>query len=199
MLTENGFDVALNLLRIPKSQKELLPTKSFEVQKIVKKLTETPRPKDYNPFDKEKKVIKITRETALRVRGFRQAVVEAYDYRCAFCGMKINSPDSLFWEVEAAHIVPHSYKGKDEVLNGLALCHLHHWAFDVGWFTLQNDFTIQISSKVNSLPNDFGRIGEFDFIRAFSNKTVKIFLPKRKIIYPHQNAISWHRENRFYH
>ncbi|NNM94969.1 MAG: hypothetical protein HKL88_05845, partial [Bacteroidia bacterium] len=44
MLTENGFDEALKLLHIPKTQKEFLPTKSYEVQKIVKNLTENPRP-----------------------------------------------------------------------------------------------------------------------------------------------------------
>ncbi len=38
MLTENGFDEALKLLNIPQTQKEFLQTKSFEVQKIVKKL-----------------------------------------------------------------------------------------------------------------------------------------------------------------
>lgn len=150
MLTENGFDEALRLLNIPKTQKELLPTKSFEVQKVVKKLTETPRPEQYDPFDKEKKVGKVTKESAIRARGFRQAVIEAYDYKCAFCGMKINSPDSLLWEVEAAHIVPHSSMGKDDIWNGLALCRLHHWAFDVGWFTLQDDFKILVSLRVNS-------------------------------------------------
>ncbi len=55
MLTENGFDEALKLLKIPQTQKEFLPTKSYEVQKIVKRLIETPRPENYNPFDKEKK------------------------------------------------------------------------------------------------------------------------------------------------
>lgn len=198
MLTEDGFDEALKLLNIPKTQKEFLPTKSFEVQRIVKKLIDSPRPENYNPFDKEKKIVKITREAALRTRGFRQAVIEAYDYKCAFCGMKINSPDSIWWEVEAAHIVPHSSKGKDDIWNGLALCRLHHWAFDVGWFTLQNDFTIQVSSQLNSLPADFGRIGEFDFIRIFSSKKFKMLLPKQKGIYPHQNALTWHRENKFY-
>lgn len=59
MLTENGFDKALKLLKIPETQKEFLPTKSYEVQKIVKKLIETSRPEYYNPFDKEKKVSKI--------------------------------------------------------------------------------------------------------------------------------------------
>lgn len=198
MLTENGFDEALKLLNIPLSQKEIFPTKSYEVQKIVKKLTEAERPKDYNPFDKEKKIVKVIRETALRERGFRQAVIEAYDCKCAFCGMKMNSPDTLLWEVEAAHIVPHSSKGKDDIWNGLALCRLHHWAFDVGWFTLQNDFTIIISQQINSLPANFGRMGDYDFIRILSGKKSKILLPKRKEIYPHQNAISWHRENKFY-
>ncbi len=198
MLTENGFTEALKLLNIPQEQKEFLQTKSFEVQKIVKKLIETPRPENYNPFDKEKKIIKITRESTLRTRGFRQAVIEAYDCKCAFCGIKINSPDSLLWEVEAAHIVPHSSKGKDDIWNGLALCHLHHWAFDVGWFTLQNDFTIQVSSKINSLPTEYGKINDFDFIRILSDKNSKIFLPKRKEIYPHKNVITWHRENKFY-
>lgn len=127
MLTENGFDEALRLLNIQKTQKEFLPTKSFEVQKVVKKLTEAPRPEHYDPFDKEKKVTIVTRESSIRARGFRQAVIEAYNYKCAFCGMKINSPGSLLWEVEAAHIVPHSSMGKDDIWNGLALCHLHHW------------------------------------------------------------------------
>jgi predicted restriction endonuclease len=199
MLTEEGFDEALQLLNIPRSQKEFLSTKSFEVQKIVKKLIDSPRPENYNPFDKERKTVKITRETALRARGFRQAVIEAYDRKCAFCGMKIISPDSLYWEVEAAHIVPHSSKGKDDIWNGLALCRLHHWAFDVSWFTLQNDFTIQISSQVNSLPETFGRINEIDFMRIFSSKKSKISLPKQKEIYPHQDAIIWHRENKFYY
>ncbi len=136
MLTEKGFNEALKLSNIPTARKNFLPTKSYEVQKIVKKLTESPRPENYNPFDKEKKVNKITRESAIRTRGFRQAIIEAYSYKCAICRMKINSPDSLSWEVEAAHIVPHSSLGRDDIWNGLALCHLHHWAFDVGWLTL---------------------------------------------------------------
>ncbi len=111
MLTENGFDEALKLLKIPQSEKEFLPTKSFEVQKIVKKLNETTRPENYNPFDKGKKIVKVSRESALRTRGFRLAIIEAYDYRCAVCGMKIYSPNTLRWEVEAAHIVPNNLNG----------------------------------------------------------------------------------------
>ena len=38
MLTENGYDEALRLLHRPAKQKEFLCVKSYEVQKIVKKL-----------------------------------------------------------------------------------------------------------------------------------------------------------------
>lgn len=198
MLTEKGFDEALKLSNLPTARKDFLPTKSYEVQKIVKKLIESSRPENYNPFDKEKKVIKATRESAIRTRGFRQAVIEAYSCKCAICGMKINSPDSLSWEVEAAHIVPHSSLGRDDIWNGLALCHLHHWAFDVGWFTLQDNYTINVSSRVHSLPSDFGKFGNYEFIRSLLNKSAKIFLPHRTELHPHHNAIRWHRQNIFY-
>jgi hypothetical protein len=198
MLTEKGFDEALNLSNISTDRKKFLPTKSYEVQKIVKKLRESQRPENYDPFDKRRKVIKVNRETALRIRGFRQAVIEVYSYKCAVCGMKITSPDSLSWEVEAAHIVPHSVMGRDDIWNGLALCHLHHWAFDVGWFTLQDQYQIHVSPQVNYLPPDFGRLGDYEFIRSMSSKRAKILLPDRREFYPHHNAIRWHRQNIFH-
>lgn len=198
MLTEKGFDRALRISKIPNATKEFLPTKSYEVQKIVKKLTESPRPKNYDPFERKKKVVKKTKESTMRARGFRQAIIDAYGYRCAICEMKIYSPDSLLWEVEAAHIVPHSFLGRDDIWNGLALCHLHHWAFDVGWLTLQDDYTICVSSRVHSLPSDFGRFGDYEFIRAISNKRRAILLPGRIELYPHHNSIRWHRQNIFH-
>ncbi len=198
MLTEKVFDEALKLLKIPKSEKDILPIKSYEVQKVVKKLKTITRPRIYNPFDEGKKTQVITRESKIRKRGFRFAIVEAYDYKCALCGMKINSPDSKTWEVEAVHIVPHRLRGKDDMWNGLALCRLHHWAFDVGWFTLLDDYSIRISSKINFLPIDLGKFGEIDFLRCFVKNESKILLPKEREIYPHKNSLLWHRENIFY-
>jgi|ERR1017187_2594037 hypothetical protein len=197
MLTESGYDKALELLEIPIQKKEFLPTKSFEVQKIIKKLQETSRPINYNPFNLNKKVVKITKVALLRQRGFRQAIIEAYEYKCAFCGLKINSPDKLLWEVEAAHIVPHSSNGKDDIWNGLALCHFHHWAFDVGWFSLQDDYKILVSPKIDSLPSDYGKMLNFNILGILLNIKSKIFLPQSKEMYPHQNSIRWHRETFF--
>jgi len=198
MLTENGFDEALRLLRIPNTQKQFLPTRCFEVQKVIKKLTDTPRPERYNPFDNLKKTATVTRKSMLRERGFRQAIIEAYDFTCALCGMKIKSPDSLYWEVEAAHIVPHRYHGKDDVWNGLSLCRFHHWAFDVGWFTLRSDLTIEVAPKIDSLPVSEGRMGSHEVFRSILKNDLKMILPKQPNIYPHINAILWHRKNIFH-
>jgi len=198
MLTEKGFDEALRLCNVPLSRKECLPTKSYEVQKIVKKLIESPKPENYDPFDRNKKVVKTTRESALRNRAFRQAVVEAYGYSCAVCGMKLKSPDSLLWEVEAAHIVPHRSLGRDDVCNGMALCHLHHWAFDVGWFTVSDDYKVQVSPQIKRLPSDCGKLYEYEFFRQIRDGGSKLSLPDRNEVYPHHNSIRWHRENVFH-
>lgn len=198
MLTEKGFDLALRHLDISSIKKDFLLIKSYEVQKIVKKLTTKKRPKIYNPFDKNKIITKITKDIKVRARGFRFAVIESYNYKCALCGMKINSPDSHRWEVEAAHIVPHRAQGKDDIWNAIALCHVHHWAFDVGWFTLLDNYSIRISSSINSLPEDYGKFGDSDFLRSFVKHKTKIFLPDQKEIYPHQSALNWHRENIFH-
>lgn len=197
MLTEAGYDHILELLNIPLSQKEVLPIKSYEVQKIVKNIYKQERPENYNPFE-AKKIVQVAREVKLRSRAFKQAVREAYDFRCAVCGMKIYSPNTLQWEVEAVHIVPHSKNGKDDLWNGLALCRLHHWAFDVGWFTLQDNFKILASRKIKDLSADFGKLGDYDFIRHLAKENMRISLPAERDRYPHLNAIKWHRENIFY-
>jgi hypothetical protein len=197
MLTEKGFDDALKLCNIPAAAKASLSIKSYEVQKVVKKLVESQQPQDYDPIDHCKRTTKTTTESALRARGFRAAVIEAYDCRCAVCGLKIKSPDSLAWEVEAAHIVPNRALGRDDVWNGIALCHLHHWAFDVGWFALRDDYRLQVSTEILRLPADFGKMGSYEFIRSLEEKVAAISLPKRNEIRPHHTAIRWHRENIF--
>lgn len=196
MLTEEGYDHTLRVLNLPLRQKEILQIKSYEVQKIVNNFLRSERSENYIPFER-KKSIRTTREYKLRNRAFKQVVREVYDYRCAICGLKIYSPNTLNWEIEAAHIVPHKDNGKDDILNGIALCHLHHWAFDVGWFTLKDNLTILASEKIKNLPTDFGLLGNYDFIRQLKNSNQRISLPKEKAVHPHPNAIKWHRENIF--
>ena len=67
---------------------------------------------------------------------FREAVLRAYERRCTFCGFDLRIGDTLFG-LEAAHIMWHSHGGPDRVPNGLALCTLHHKAFDRGVIGLE--------------------------------------------------------------
>jgi predicted restriction endonuclease len=197
MLTEEGYNRVLKILHIPINEKDVLPVKSYEVQKIVKKISTHERPLDYDPFE-QKKTVRVTQEAKLRNRAFKQAVREAYEFKCAVCGMKICSPNTFQWEVEAAHIVPHHANGKDDILNGIALCRLHHWAFDVGWFSLENDFSIIASRKIRDLSPEYGKLEDYDFIRHLLKEGLMISLPKEESVYPHSNAIKWHRENILY-
>lgn len=139
----------------------------------------------------------MTQEAKLRSRSFRQAIIEAYNFSCAVCSLKICSPNALQWEVEAAHIVPRSLNGKDDILNGLALCRLHHWVFDVGWFTLDDDFRVLASRRILDLAADSGKIWNYDFMRKLAIERLAIALPKEKTIHPHPNAVRWHRANIF--
>jgi hypothetical protein len=197
MLTEKGLDRALRMSNISPARKDDMAIRSVEVQRVVKQLKQSPWPAVYNPIDKGKTVSRTTRAAAVRARGFRQAITEAYGYHCSVCGLKIPSPDGLYWEVEAAHIVPNRSLGRDDVWNGLALCHIHHWAFDVGWFTLRQDYTIEVSNKIVSLPSGEGRMVEYEIIRDLAGKPSRIRLPDTKAVYPHPSAIVWHRENVF--
>jgi hypothetical protein len=197
LLTEKGVDYALQLLKMPSVKKEMLPVKSFEVQKEVKNITETPRPENYIPFEQATRSKTVAKITAIRTRGFRQAVIESYDFSCCVCGLKINAPNSLNWEVEAAHIVPHGLHGKDDIWNGIALCRLHHWAFDVGWFSLSNNYQIVISPQFGNIPNNFGRIGNFYFFRNTLETNKRILLPENDSLRPHESALEWHRKHIF--
>jgi putative restriction endonuclease len=107
------------------------------------------------------------------------------------------APNSLKWEVEAAHIVPHGVNGKNDIWNGIAPCGLHHWAFDVGWFSFSNDYRILVSSKAEMVPDDFGTICGYEFFKQSLSQGNYLALPKKEFLRPHENSIEWHRKNIF--
>lgn len=84
---------------------------------------------------------------ALRVRlhqrGFRERVVRAYRSQCALCRLR---HDEL---LDAAHIVPDlEGRGEPIVPNGLALCKLHHAAFDRHFLTVRPDYVIEVRRDI---------------------------------------------------
>jgi len=62
---------------------------------------------------------------------------------------------------------------------------------------LKENFEIVASKLISKLPDDMGKIGNYDFMRNLLLDGSKINLPIQKEIYPHKNSIEWHRQNIF--
>jgi putative restriction endonuclease len=86
-----------------------------------------------------------TREVLQRLhqRRFSYSVIEAYAVRCAVC--RIHHRRLL----DGAHILPDRDESSlPEVRNGLALCKIHHAAYDANILGISPDRTVQIREDV---------------------------------------------------
>lgn len=73
---------------------------------------------------------------ALRDANFKDRVLTAYSHSCAMCGVQLRLLD-------AAHILPAAHPDStDETNNGIALCALHHRAYDRGLLTFDSGYRI---------------------------------------------------------
>lgn len=123
---------------------------------------------------------------AIRSPIFRKLVLNAYDEKCAFTGLKfINGGGRA--EVEAAHIRAVEHNGPDSVQNGIALSGTVHWMFDRGLLSLANDMEIMVSRHVN----------DTEALEKLIHKSFKATLPDNQRNAPHPAFLKWHRENCF--
>jgi putative restriction endonuclease len=75
--------------------------------------------------------------------AFRERVIRAYAERCALCRLRHQEL------LDAAHITPDSdAEGEPVVSNGVALCKLHHAAFDRFFFAIRPDYVIEVRPSV---------------------------------------------------
>jgi len=87
----------------------------------------------------------VTRSVRQRLHqvAFRQRVVRAYQDRCALCSLRHQEL------LDAAHITPDSDPdGEPVVSNGVALCKLHHAAFDRFFFAIRPDYVIEVKPSI---------------------------------------------------
>ena len=76
-------------------------------------------------------------------RAFRERVLAAYREQCAICHLRHQEL------LDAAHIVGDSEDEGDPVVsNGLALCKLHHAAFDSFFLAVRPDYTIEVRPSI---------------------------------------------------
>jgi putative restriction endonuclease len=93
--------------------------------------------------DARRRYITAAVQKRLHQRTFRQRVIAAYQEHCAICRLR---HDQL---LEAAHILPDSHpQGVPTVPNGIALCKLHHAAFDCHILGVTPDYVVEIRKDV---------------------------------------------------
>lgn len=87
----------------------------------------------------ERREVIATIRRKVREQDFRGRVLAAYGHRCAMCGLQLRL-------VEAAHIVPVAEPSStDETRNGVALCSLHHHAYDRNLISFTERYRIEVS------------------------------------------------------
>ena len=79
----------------------------------------------------------------LHQRAFRAHILRAYRNQCALCRLRHSEL------LDAAHIVPDSEPGGEPLVrNGIALCRLHHAAFDRFFVAVRPDHVIEVRGDV---------------------------------------------------
>jgi putative restriction endonuclease len=133
--------------------------------------------------------VKITlRKSIVRNSFFRKLVVREYDYRCAFCKLRIiRNPNQNI--VDGAHIKPFSEFLDSKIDNGLSLCKNHHWAFDLGWFSVDENYKILIAQGLDDDSPYTKAMKDFD--------RESIALPSNERYFPRLESLKWHRDNKF--
>ncbi|MCW2601568.1 MAG: restriction endonuclease [Frankiales bacterium] len=121
------------------------------------------------------------RLTRLRLHQpvFRAQVLAAYDRACTICRLK--HVDLL----DAAHIVSDSDGGQPVVTNGLAMCKIHHAAYDRGILGVRPDYVVEIRPDIlEEVDGPMLRHGLQD-VHGWG-----LELPRRAVDRPSQEALS---------
>ncbi|MFD2030970.1 HNH endonuclease [Ancylobacter dichloromethanicus] len=96
----------------------------------------------------KRKVAIITTKRKLRALDFSRRVLCAYGHQCAMCGTQLRL-------VDGAHILPVEHDDStDQTSNGVALCALHHRAYDRGLVAFDHQFNITINEIMIKTPKD---------------------------------------------
>lgn len=105
---------------------------------VVDQRRESVRVRD-DSGDSRREYVTTAARQRVHQRSFRERVLAAYRRQCAFC--RFRHPELL----DAAHIIPDAEpEGEPIVQNGLALCKLHHAAFDRYFVGVRPDYVVQV-------------------------------------------------------
>ncbi|MCT8281711.1 HNH endonuclease [Xanthomonas translucens] len=137
-------------------------------------------------YGRKKIVSEIVR--AYRAHDFSKRVLSAYSNVCAVCGLQLRL-------VEAAHIVPvTSDASTDSTENGIALCVLHHRAYDKNIISIDEGYRIQVSETVLRGLGEYNLLGGLEHFRG--NLREMMLLPADRRDYPSPGNLALSRRVR---
>jgi len=147
---------------------------------------------DREQLGEERTAYELEFESVRRLKrdpGFRPAVLDAYQEKCAVCAFDVRLAGKST-AVEAAHIHWHADAGPARVRNGLALCTLHHRLFDRGAFTLSaDDLTIFVARDAHGT-------GFEEVVGRFEGTLPRV-LPQSHRDLPEPRYLRWHHREVF--
>jgi putative restriction endonuclease len=111
---------------------------------------------------------------------FRVRVLDAYDETCAVCRLRHQEL------LDAAHILPDKHPlGEPVVPNGLALCKLHHAAFDADILGVRPDLKIEVRHDVlREADGPMLRVG----LQGFDGQAITV--PRQKSLRPNVDFLA---------
>jgi putative restriction endonuclease len=120
-----------------------------------------------------------TIQTRVHQRSFRERVLLAYQNHCALCNLKHVEL------LDAAHIIADKEDIGDPIIpNGLALCKIHHAAFDNNFIGINSDYIIKI--RTDLLTETDGPMLRYG-IQSLND--AKLILPPNKIHWPDRERL----------
>jgi putative restriction endonuclease len=133
----------------------------FEILDTVSRDPDAVNDEDLAKVSRPRQVTVASVRRRIRDNSFRNRVLTAYTFRCAACDLQLDL-------VEAAHIIPVSdERSTDETSNGVALCVLHHVAFDRALIRLSENYSVTVNDSEMQRLRDIRRGSGMDrFIRA---------------------------------
>ena len=124
-----------------------------------------------------------------RTARFRVDVVAAYCHTCALTGYRITTITGHSI-VDAAHIHQFASSRNDDPQNGIALCKNAHWLFDLGLWSIDDNYRVVVADDAfqEECPAQESLI-------SMAGK--RLILPRDNRCWPCPSHITWHRTNCF--
>jgi hypothetical protein len=173
-LQENPIPYSAHRQTVPVSVREANPQTQNVIETWMKKASVRPTFPALNPI----KFKQVSIQQRQGQAEFRQALMIAYNYKCAVTGCDVR--DTL----QAAHIVPVSNSGQHHLQNGLLLRADIHNLFDRGLLTIDNQLKVHIHSSIRSSLT----------YKALHGKKLAV-VPSTKVFKPSLKLLAQHRKS----